>query len=69
MQEQEPDSLLNDPVGDEGDPISVDTQIVDCLVRHTTDGKEVIRPSHPSMIIMKLKFSLILQTPVLKAQS
>jgi len=42
MQEQEPDSLLNDPVGDEGDPISVDTQIVDCLVRHTTDGKEAI---------------------------
>ena len=42
MQEQDPDSLLNDPAGAEGDPISVDTQIVDSLIRHITDGKEVI---------------------------
>ena len=42
MQEQDPDSLLNDPTGAEGDPISVDTQIVDFPVRHITDGKEVI---------------------------
>ena len=39
MQEQEPDSLLNDPVGADGDPVSVDTQIIDSPVRRTTDGK------------------------------
>ena len=44
MQEQEPDSPLNDPVGVEGDPIAVDTQTVDSPARHTTDGKEVICP-------------------------
>ena len=42
MQEQEPDSPLNDPIGVEGAPFSIDTQIVDSPVRHTTDGKEVI---------------------------
>ena len=42
MQEQEPNNPLNDPIGVEGDPISIDTQIVDSLVRHTIDGKEVI---------------------------
>ena len=34
MQEQEPDSPLNDPVGVEGDP-------VDSPAQHATDGKEV----------------------------
>ena len=42
MQEQDPNSLLNDPTGAEGDPVSIDTQIVDSPVRHLTDGKEVI---------------------------
>jgi len=42
MKEQDPDSLLNDPVDAEGDPISGDTQIVDSPVWHITDGKEVI---------------------------
>ena len=42
MQEQDPDSLLNDPTGAECVPISIDTQIVDSPVRHITDGKEVI---------------------------
>ena len=42
MQEQEPDSPLNDPASVEGDLVAVDTQIVDSPVRHITDGKEVI---------------------------
>ena len=44
MQEQEPDSPLNDPVSIEGDPVAVDTQTVDSPARHTTVGKEVICP-------------------------
>ena len=40
MQEQDLDSRLNDPTGAKGDPISVDTQIVDSLIWHITDGKE-----------------------------
>ena len=44
MQGQEPDSPLSDPVGVEGDPVVVDTQTVDSLVRHATDGKKVICP-------------------------
>ena len=43
MQEQDPDSLLNDPTSAEGDPVSVNTQIVNSPVRHITDGKEIIR--------------------------
>ena len=39
MQEQESDSP---PIGIENDPVAVDTQTVDSLVHHTTDGKEVI---------------------------
>ena len=42
MQEQEPDSPLNDPIGIEGDPIAVDTQTIDSPVQQTTDGKGVI---------------------------
>ena len=42
MQEQDPDTLLNDHAGTEGDPVSIDTQIVNSLVQHITDGKEVI---------------------------
>ena len=45
MQEQEPDSPLNDPVGVEGDP-------VDSPAQHATDGKEVKRPFYSSAIIM-----------------
>ena len=44
MQEQEPNSPLNDPISVEGDPVVVDTQTVDSPARHTTDGKEVIYP-------------------------
>ena len=44
MQEQEPDSPLNDPVGIESNPVVIDTQTVDSPAQHTTDGKEVIRP-------------------------
>ena len=40
MQDQDPNSLLNDPAGAEGDPVSIDTQIVDSLIWHITDGKE-----------------------------
>ena len=42
MQEQEPDSPLNDPIDVKGDPVAIDTQTVDSLVRHATDGKKVI---------------------------
>ena len=42
MQDREPDSLLNDPVGVEGGHVTVDTQTIDSLVRQTTFGKEVI---------------------------
>ena len=52
MQEQEPNSPLNDPIGVEGDPVAVNTQTVDSLVQHTTDGKEVLCPFYPSAIIM-----------------
>ena len=45
MQEQEPDSPLNDLVGVEGDPI-------DSLAQYATDGKEVICPFYSSAIIM-----------------
>ena len=39
MQDQEPDSLLNDPVSVEGGLVAIDTQTVDSLVRQTTNGK------------------------------
>ena len=52
MREQEPDSPLNDPIGVEGDLVAVDTQTVDSLAQHTTDGKEVICPFYSSAIIM-----------------
>ena len=42
MQDQEPDSPLNDPVDIEGGPVAVNTQTVDSPVRQTTDGKGVI---------------------------
>ena len=44
MHEQESDSPPNDPICVENDPVVVDTQTIDSLVRHTTDGKKVIRP-------------------------
>ena len=46
MQEQEPDSPLNDPVSVEGDP-------VDSLAQHATNGKEVKYPFYSSAIIKK----------------
>jgi len=52
MQEQEPNSPLSDPIGIEGDPVVVDTQIVDSPVRHTTDGKKIIHPFYPSAMII-----------------
>ena len=52
MREQEPNNSLNDPIGVEGDPDAVDTQTIDSLVQHTTDGKEVICSFYPSAIIM-----------------
>jgi len=52
MQAQEPASPLSDPVSVEGDPVVVDTQTVDSLVWHTTDGKKIIHPFYPSTIIM-----------------
>ena len=45
MQEHEPGSPLNDPIGVEGDPI-------DSPAQHATDGKEVKRPLYSSAIIM-----------------
>ena len=47
MQEQESDSLLI-----ENDPAVVDTQTVDSLVQHTTDGKKVTCSSYFSATIM-----------------
>ena len=52
MQEQVPDSSLNDPINVEGDLVTVDTQTVNSLVWHTTDGKEVICSFYSSAIIM-----------------
>ena len=54
MQEQENDSppIDNDPVGVENDPTAVDTQTVDSLVQHTTDGKKIIYLFYPSATIM-----------------
>ena len=40
MQDREPNSPLNGPIGVEGGLVAVDTQIVDSLVQKTTDGKE-----------------------------
>ena len=47
--EQESDSppIENDPVSIENDPAVVDTQTVDSLVQHTTDGKKIIYPFFP----------------------
>ena len=42
VQDREPNSLLNDPVGVEGDLVTVNTQTVDSLVRQTTDGEGFI---------------------------
>ena len=52
--EQESDSppIENDPVGIENDPAIVDTQTVDSLVQHTTDGKKIIYLFYPSATIM-----------------
>ena len=42
MQDQEPDSPLNDPIDVEGGLAAVDTQTIDSPVQQTTDGKGVI---------------------------
>ena len=52
MQDREPDSPLNDPVGVEGGLVAIDTQIVDSLGWQTTDGKEVIFLIYFSTTIM-----------------
>ena len=50
MQEQEPNSPLDDPVGIEADPVAVDSP-----VRHTTSGKEVTFSIYFSTKNMKKK--------------
>ena len=57
MQEQESDSP---PIGIENDPVAVDTQTVDSLVQHTTNGKEVICLVYLSATNMNTKSSLML---------
>ena len=52
VQDREPDSLLNDPVGVEGGLVAIDTRTVDSPVQHTTDGKKIIHPFYPSAMIM-----------------
>ena len=54
MQEQESNSspIDNDLVGVENDPTAVDTQTINFLVQHTTDGKKIIYLFYPSTIIM-----------------
>ena len=52
MQEQEPNSPLNDPIGIEGDLVVIDTQTIDSLAQHATNDKEVICPFYSSAIIM-----------------
>ena len=42
MQDQEPDSPLNDPVDIEGGLVAINTQTIDSLVRQTIDGEGVI---------------------------
>jgi len=42
VQDREPDSLLNDPIDDDGGLVAVNPQIVDSPVRQMTDGKGVI---------------------------
>ena len=42
VQDQEPDSPLNDPVDVEGGLVAVNTQTVDFSVRQTTNGEGVI---------------------------
>ena len=50
MQKQESDSppIDNDPVGVENDLATIDTQTIDSLVQHTTDGKKIIYLFYPS---------------------
>ena len=54
MQEQESDRppIDNDHIGVENDPTAVDTQTVNSLVQHTTDGKKIIYSFYPSTTIM-----------------
>ena len=42
VQDQEPDSPLNDPIDVEGGLIAANTQTVDSLVQQTTNGGGVI---------------------------
>ena len=51
MQDQEPDSPLNDPIGVADDPVAAGTQTVNSLVQRIADGKEVICPFYPSTVI------------------
>ena len=44
MQEQEPDSPLNDPVGVKGDPIAVDIQSVDSSAQRELMVRKLYAP-------------------------
>ena len=54
MQEQESDSppIDNDPIGIENDLATIDTQTINSLVQHTTNGKKIIYSFYPSATIM-----------------
>ena len=47
-----PKQESDDPIGIENDPAIVNTQTVDSLVQHTTDGKKIIYIFYPSAITM-----------------
>ena len=52
VQDQEPDSPLNDPIDIEGGLVAANTQTVDSLVRQTTDGEGVICSIYLSTVNM-----------------
>ena len=52
MQDQEPDSPLNDPIDVEGGFAAANTQTVDSLDRKTTDGEGVICSIYLSTVNM-----------------
>ena len=57
VQDREPNSLLNDPIDDDGGLVAVNPQTVDSLVRQTTDGKGVICSIYLSTTNMNRKSS------------
>ena len=52
MQDQEPDSPLNDPIDIEGGLVAVNTQAINSLVQQTTDDEVVICPTYLSAVNM-----------------